>query len=91
MSGSNGISLGTGILLLSLSIFLLLLVLCGHCLCTWVAVVRTRRADLIAMLMQQVPPRQRYDAEQGLPTHRPPPVGKAPSAPEAGAEDPGAK
>ena len=91
MAGGSDVSLGTGILLLSISIFILMLFLCGDCITTWVAVVRHRRVELVTMLMQRIPPRQRHDAEQGLPEHRPPPVGGGPSAPEAEAERPGDK
>ena len=83
MPGNLDISLGTGALLLSASICLLLLILFADCLFAWVALARARRAELMAILTRRVFCRPRADIESGAPTTRPPPVGKAPSAPDA--------
>ena len=83
MPGNLDISLGTGALLLSVSICLLLLTLFADCLISWVALARARRAELMAILTRRVLCRQQADIESGAPTTRPPPVGEAPSGPDA--------
>lgn len=88
MPGSPDISLETGALLLGGSIFLLLLILFSDCLCSWVALARARRAELMVLLTRQNRPHRQADAERGT-TPRPPPEGGAPSAPDMaeGAKD----
>ena len=83
MSGNPDISPGTGALLPSASTLLILAVLFRDGLHTWVAVARACRTGHLAMLTWRVFHPPRHDAERGLPTPYPNPVGGTPSSPEA--------
>ena len=83
MSGNPDISPGIGALLPSASTLLILAVLFRDGLHTWVAVARACRTGHLAMLTWRVFHPPRHDAERGLPTPYPNPVGGTPSSPEA--------